>query len=884
MTILRRLRLWVRWRRYESGLGEELESHRAELQRGLEQQGMSAADAARESRRRMGNMTLAREDARQIWIWRWLDAAVQDVRYALRTFRRHAAFSIAAIVTLALGIGANSAIYAIVDGAILRPLPYDHPDRLVHVRFHNRLTGRNSDGMAPRDFLDWRERNTVFDNLALEAGGPLTLEGSAEPEQLSAAHVTSGFFDVLRAKPLYGRTFTAGDEEPGSDHVAILSYDFWQSRFGGSPDVVGRTLTCREGRYRVIIGILPAGFSYPAGRRPTPLFVPLSFDSEDRQYGVEQSMGASALGRLRDGVTLPQAEAALTELQSALDTHHAGFDRGYAVVELAPLLDTYVSDARTWMLLLLGAVACVLLIACANVANLFIAHGAARVRELTIRGALGAGRGRIAGQLLIETMVIAAFGGAAGLVLGRLTLNLLRTSLPTSIPRAGNITLDVHVVAVMAAVVIATGLVCGIFPAFHASRLDLVDGLKRGGGHSTTGDPTRQRARYGLAWSEITLATLLLATAGLLITSFARVLTVDKGFDPSGIVSFDIRLPWIPGQSVDAASARAKTELAAILAAVRARPGLNASLNVNGGGPFEGGFMTVPFLRAGESLSSTGASPKQLVLQRISDRFFEMLHVPTRAGRALEASDSQDSERVVVVNEVAVKELWGGRNPIGDRIQIDRILYQVVGVVGDMRYVGPATDPRPQAFVPYGQSYAGSGALLVRSRTPQNLIPVVKAAVWSVDPTLPLAAIRTADEFFDRATAERRFNMELISVFALLALAIAATGVYGVLAFVMNQRTREIGIRLALGAQPASVVAALARGAGVVIVAGLVSGLAASWLLSHTIRGFLFEVQPDDPLVLGAAAATIALIAALAAWLPARRAAKLDPLTVLRAE
>lgn len=882
VNVLRRLRLWARWRQFDADLREELELHRAEVQYALEQQGIRARDAARESRRRMGNLTLARDDAREIWMWRWLDELRQDLRYAMRTFRRYPSFALAALVTLALGVGANSAIYAIVDGAILRPLPYDHADRLVHVRLRNRSSGRVSDGMGPRDFLDWRERNTVFESLAMTAGGRLTLESAGEPQQVSPSYVTSGFFKVFHVEPLYGRTFTTHDEEPGNDHVVILSNEFWRQRFGRSPTAIGRTLRFREGSYQ-IVGVLPAGFSYPAGRHPAPLFVPLSFDAEDRQYGVSQSMGGSALGRLRGGVTLAQGDEALTRLQSALDLHHVGFDRGYAAVELMPLLDVYVADARNWMLLLLGAVACVLLIACANVANLFIAHGAERVRELTIRGALGAARGRIARQLLIETMAIAALGGAAGLVLGRMTLSVLRSSLPASIPRANSIALDLRVVAVMAVVVIATGVICGVLPAFQASRLDLVDGLQRAGGHSAAVSPSRQRPRYVLAWSEIALATLLLAVAGLLITSFARVLSVDKGFDPSGVVAFDVSMPWIRGLSVDAASARVKTQLASILAAVRARPGLEASLNVGGGGPFEGGFTTYPFLRAGENAASMDPS-KRLVVQRVSDGFLEMLRVPLLAGRSIEATDNAASTPVVVINEAAVTQLWGGRNPIGDRIQIERSTYQVVGLVGNIRYIGPTIDPKPQAFVPYQQSYAYGGTLLVRSLTNQHPIPVVKAAVRSVDSTLPITDIRTADEQFNLSTAARRFNMELLSVFAFLALAIAATGVYGVLAFVTHQRTREIGIRLALGARPGSVVATLARDAAIVTVAGITAGVAASVGLSHTIESFLFEVEPGNPAVLGAAAATIALTALLAAWLPARRAAALDPLTVLRAE
>ena len=881
MNVLRWLRLWGRHHGDDETLREELEFHRAEIQRALEEGGMNPKDAVLDSRRRMGNMTLAREDARQVWIWRWLDHFWQDARYASRAFRRSPSFSIAAFVTLALGIGVNAAIYSIVDAAILRPLPYTRPDRLVSVRLDNRLTGFQTTGMMPRDFLDWRERNSVFRSIAATGGAPLTLEGG-DPERLLAARVTSEFFDVFDVKPLFGRTFTVQDEEPANGQVVILSNEFWRQRFGGAPGAIGRTLTCLEGSYQ-IVGVLPANFSYPAGRRPTAMFVPMTFDSQDRQYGVAQSLGAAVVGRLRDDVAVAQAQSAMTQLQSALDQHHVGFNRGYSVVELIPLLNVYVSSARSWMLLLLGAVACVLLIACANVANLFIAHAAARVHELTIRGALGAGRRRIAAQLMIETLVIAGAGGVAGILLGWLTLNLLRTSLPSSIPRAISIGLDARVLGVMSLAVIATGLICGILPAFQASRLDLVEGLKQAGGHSATAARAPQRTRYTLAWSEVTLATLLLVGAGLLIVSFARLLNVPKGFDPTGVMSFEISFPQMRGQSVDAASAHARAEFAAILAAVRTRPGLEAALDVTGSAPFEGGYTQVPFVRAGDT-PPTGKGFKLLGLQRVSDGFLEMLRVPIRSGRSLAPSDTATSNPVVVVNEAAVKELWDGRSPLGDRIRINKALYEVVGVAGDIRYRGPATPPVPEAFVPYLQSYVAGGPLLVRARAREDVIPLVKAAVWSVDPTLPITDIRTADELFDLATAERRFNMELISVFALLALAIAATGVYGVLAFAMNQRRREIGIRLALGAQPASVVAALVRSAGFVIAAGIASGLGAAWALSRTVQSFLFEVNPRDPLLLAGVATTIAIVATAAAWLPARRAASVDPLTVLRTE
>lgn len=882
MNILRRLRLWIRWGRFDSDMREELEFHRAAIQRALEAQGASRADAVRESRRRMGNGTLACEDARQVWIAQGLDGVRHDVRYALRTFRRDWVFSIAALLTLALGIGANSAIVSIVDAAVLRPLPYTRPDRLVHVRLHNRINGRQTDGMTPRDFLEWRTRNRVFAHLAMTAGALLTLE-DGQPERLFASAVTSGFFETLGVRPLHGRSFSENDEEPGADRIVILSYGFWQARFGGSPHAIGRSLVFDDGKY-TIVGILPKTFSYPAGREQCSLFIPMVFDQSDRQSGVVQSMGGSVVARLRDDVSVAQAQAAMTELQSALDRQHVSMNKGYSVVQLQPLLDMYVAFARRWMLALLGAVACVLLIACANVANLFIVRAMARARELTVRGALGASRGRIARQLVVETLTLSMLGGLGGLALGRLTLRLLRASMPTAIPRYLSITLDARVVAIMAVIVTVTGLVCSSAPAWIASRIDLVAGLKQGDSSTATASRRYQGLRFGLVWSEVALATLLLCGAGLLIASFARLITIDKGFDPAGVVTFDLTLRNAHGQTVQAASERAKAELNSILAAVRARGGIEASLNVTGSAPFEGGYTTVPFVRADETSPNEKSAAKELLLQRVSDGFLEMLRVPLLGGRFIKASDTESSTPVVVVNEAAAKAFWGGHNPIGDRLRINQGVYQVVGVAGDMRYVGPEYASRPQAFVPYRQSYAASSTLIVRAGGQQGVVPLVKAAVWSIDPALPITHVRTADEWFDLSIADQRFNMELLSLFALLAVVIAATGVYGVLAFAMNQRRREIGIRLALGAQPASVVAALVRAASAVIVAGILAGVAGSLLLSRTIQSFVFEISPRDPWVLGGVGVVIGLIALLAAWLPARRAAAVDPLTVLRAE
>ena len=466
-----------------------------------------------------------------------LETLWQDVRYGARMLRRSPGFAAAAILTFALGIGANTAIFSIVDAAILRPLPYDEPDRIVNVRQHNPQTGRQTDGMMPRDFLDWRERTDLFEHMALIGGGAFTLVGDGEPEEIRVNRVTEGFFEMMRVQPMFGRAFTRADEEPGRERVAILSHAFWKTRLGAAPDVIGRPLRLNGQPYE-IVGVLPERFVYPAGaRRPTPVFLPFTFTGEDRQRGVIQSMTFGPTLRLKDGKTREEVEAALSQLQAAADPRKLAFNKGYTRVELTPLIEEYVGTARSWMLMLLGAVALVLLIACANVANLVLAHGTARVRELTVRGALGASRWRIARQLLAESLLLASVGAAAGLAVAWWGIGVLRSALPPGIPRASTIGMDLRVLAFTAAAAIATGLVCGLFPALQGSRLDLTTGMKEGSGAS--GGTAGRRVRHVLAWVEVALAVMLLVGAGLFISSFARVLRVDYGFDARGVTTID---------------------------------------------------------------------------------------------------------------------------------------------------------------------------------------------------------------------------------------------------------------------------------------------------------------------------------------------------------
>ena len=844
-------------------LGEAIDAHMAA--------GMTPEAATRAARAEMGSAAAVKDYVRDVGWETRLETVLQDVRYALRILRRSPGFAAAAILTFALGIGANTAIFSIVDAAVLRPLPYDEPDRLVTITIHNPGTGKKTTGMMPRDFLDWRERGKVLEQLTLVAGGSRTLLGAGEPEDLSITRVTAGFFEMLRTTPLHGRLFTPADETPATGRIVVLGHSFWVSRFAASPAVIGTTLHL-NGEAHEIVGVLPRDFQYPAGtRRPSPLFLPLVFTAEDRQYGVAQSMAFSPRARLRRGVTIAQAEAALTRLQESLDGAHAGFNKGFSRVELTPLIDGYIGTARPWMLTLLGAVGLVLLIACANVANLIIAHSTTRGRELTLRAALGATRWRVARQLLAESLVLSAIGAAAGVALAWWGLGLLKAAMPGSIPRAGNIALDLRVLAFSGVLAIGTGILCGLLPAFHGSRVDIVNGLKNGAG--ATPGRAQRRLRYGLVWAEVALTVILLVGAALFIASFARLLRVDEGFDTRGTFVVTVSLPRgaTPDQHL--------VQYPAMLAAVRTVPGVQASLIKNSGGPYAGGYTTFPVIIPGQPVRTDEA---QIRFRHVSTEFFEVLRVPVVRGRGLTSEDM--TAAVAVINEAAARAYWAGREPLGERIEIQKIQYEIVGIARDMRYMGPAAPPAPEVFLPYERVKFGGGTFIVRPAGDATAaMASVKAAIWSVNPVLPIE-IRTAEELFGQATAARRFNTLLMTIFGALALVIAATGIYGVIAFVVGQRTREIGVRVALGAQHNEVIALFVRQGASVLTLGIAAGLVGAWMSAKTVSSYLFEVQPRDPYVFGAVAAILMTVGLLACWIPARRAARVDPLIALRAE
>jgi predicted permease len=796
---------------------------------------------------------------------------LRDLIYGLRILRRSPGFAAAAILTFALGIGANTAIFSIVDAAVLRPLPYDASDRLVSITLHNTITGRKTTGAMPRDFLDWRTGNEAFSDVALIAGGLYTLLGAGEPEEIRIVRVTAGYFEMLHTAPALGRTFTDEDERPEGTRVAIISHDFWRTRFDASPDVIGRVLRL-DGEPFEIVGVLPARFQYPVGAvAQSRVFLPFLFSAADRQRGTPQSMGFNPTARLKDGVTVAQAEAAMSRLQATLDTSHATANKGYTRVELKPLLDDYIGDARPWMLTLLASVGLVLVIACANVANLVLAYGTTRVRELTVRRALGATRGRIVRQLMSETLLLALLGAGAGLAMAWWSLGLLGAALPPSIPRAGSIGLDARVFLFTTTTAILTGLACGLLPAFVGSSTDVVSGLKDGA-PGTGASRTGHRARLTLAWVEIALAVVIVAGAGLFIKSFVRLLQVDQGFDASGVASMRISGPRNAEPAVN------RRFVLDALDAVRGVPGVEAAVTESGG-PYAGGYSTFPVRIAGRPRASEDES---IHFRKVSAGFLELLRVPLLRGRGFSIDDTAQSPPVAMINEMAVRRYLDDREPIGQRIEIQNTTFEIVGVVANMRYGSPGSPPVPEAYLPYEQTARSGGTIVFRAAP--AAIPAIKAAIWKLNPSQPISNLQTSDETFGRGTAVRRFNMVLMTVFAVLALVIAATGIYGVMAFVVGQRTREVGVRLALGASPSAVIGLFLRQGAAVVITGLTVGIIATWWLARGVQSFLYEIDARDPVVFAIVLAVLAVVALAACWLSARKAGRIDPLAALRAE
>ncbi len=798
---------------------------------------------------------------------------VQDLRYALRTLRRAPGFTLVAVLTLALGIGANTAIFSVVYAVLLNPLPYPNADRLVAI-----WGARGADRQiltAYTDVEDWRAGNHTFEEIGVMRGMSVNLTGGETPDRLGGEFITAEALSVLGAVPALGRMFTPEETAPGTDAaVTVISDRMWRTRLGGDPAVVGRTLLL-NGRPTVVIGVLGRGFESPFGGA-TDLWLPVTAIPSgpvNFQRGVRNVW---AVGRLKAGVELADGQRDLSAISARLATDYPASNTDIGATVLS-LRDQVAGELRPALLTLLAAVVLVLLVACANVANLQLARGLARRQELSLRAALGADRGRLFRQLFTESLVLSLIGGAAGVGLALLTVSSIVAAVPGGLPTTAPVGVNRAVLLFSLGVTLLAAVSFGLAPAWYGLRSSLGSGLKpRGGGTSGGIDP-----RSVLVVGELGLCLVLLIGAGLLLRSLGRMQQVHPGFEPRNLLTFQFRLPAVKYREPDQLTGF----FSAALAEVRQVPGVTSAALVQAT-PMSGNWSSTSYLVDGKAAPPPGQEP---VAQRnvVSDGYFQTMEIPVLAGREFDSHDRMGSLPVAIVNAELARREWQGEPPLGKRIREvgDSLSYTVVGVVGGARQLNLGEIVGPQLYRPVLQvPFLFSNIVARTVGDPLALLPAVRAAIWAVDRDQPVWGISSMEQLLERSTGRLRFTMRLTAGFALLALVLAGVGVYGVISYLVTQRTRDVGIRLAVGATPTQAVAPIMRHGIRLTLLATVLGLAAAAGGTRLLSGQLFGVEPTDPATYGVVALGLATVAVLASWLPARRAARTDPMIVLRGE
>jgi predicted permease len=808
-----------------------------------------------------------------------MDLLQRDVRYAMRALLRTPAFTIAATLALALGIGATTAILSVVNGVLLRPLPYADSDRLVVVMHKDR------NPVSPANMIDWRAQTRSFTDLAAAEYWTPNLTATDNPEQVNGLRLTSGMLPMLGVSPLLGRVFSPDEDVPGREHVAVIGYGLWQRRFAGDAHIIGHTLSL-DGDQFTVIGVMPESFQFaPFWATRAEIWAPMAFGERASSRGGNS---LRVFGRLKPGVTLAQARADLGAVTARLDREYPGTNRD---VTVQTLKHKVVGDVQTPLLVLLGAVGFVLLIACANVAHMLLARASSRQKELAIRAALGATRDRIVRQLLAESVLLAAIGGAAGLVLAMWGVRALVAASPAIIPRIATITIDGRMLLFTTLITAGTAILFGLVPALRAARVDLA-GTFRDGDRGSTNGHGRNRLRSALVMSEFALALVLLVGAGLMIRSFAALQHVDPGFDPRNVLTMTVS----PKGTKEADSSVRPAFFAEALARIRAIPGVESASYINHL-PITGDQWGFAFDVEGTPKSKPGEAPTA-TYRVVFPGYFHTMHIPILRGRDINDADGADAQRVVVINEYMAKTYWPGQDPIGKRLSTFGLPWvTIVGVVKNTVREQWAAAPEEEFFFPYYQtSFATSTAghfsaltLVARASCragsecdPASLSAPVVNAVRAIDRNMPISTVSTMSSAVAGATAESRFYLVLLSAFAVIAVVLASVGIYGVMSYSVSRRTHEIGIRIALGAEPHIVRRFIVLQGMTLAAVGAAAGVLAALALTRLMSGLLFGVGATDPVTFVVVLATLGGIALAASYLPARRATRIDPLVALR--
>jgi putative ABC transport system permease protein len=881
-TLCSRIRGWFTRARVDQDFDQELSSHLEMLTSENVKQGMSPDKAKRAAQMRLGGVTQLKETNRELRGLPMLETFLQDVRYALRMLRKNPGFTSIVILTLALGIGANTAIFSVVYAVLLKPLPYANAGQLVNV-FETRLQdGIQKSGWSYESFKELREQNTVFSEVAGFAQHQLTLTGSGEPSVVTTSVVTPEFFTVFGAKPLAGRTFSPEDGNRGAAPVVILNENLWRDVFGADPKILGSSIQLDKKSFTVI-GIMPAAFRFPRLTVSEQLWIPLAqdplfgswMDQRDRHW-------LPVTGRLKPDVSPARAQAELEAITARLAKEFPAQNGGWSAT-MTPLQEDITGNVRPALLVLLGAAGLVLLIACANIANLLLTRATSRAREIAIRSALGAGRMRIIRQLLSETVVLGLLGGLLGILLAYWGVRGLSSLLPTNMPRANEIHVDAFVLIFALLLSIVASVVFGLAPALFAANTNLQTTLREGSGRSGE-SATRRRARSLLATAEIAIAMVLLVAAGLVLRSFSKLISVNPGFEVKHMVKAEVSLPRFQ-YSTPQQWANFSTDL---LTRIQAHPGMQDSA-VGLPLPIAHPNVNVTFDIVGNPLQSQGASQTASYVSA-SPEYFRVMGIPLVAGRFFNRYDIMSAPRVTLISKAMARIYFPNQDPIGRQLTFafhgDKpIPREIVGIVGDVRDMSLGREPGPMMYVPNAQAPFWGAVLIVKSNlSASDVAAVIRAEVAKMDKDLPVTDVASMPDIMEASVAQPRFRTFLLGLFAAIALVLAATGIFGVVSYSVSCRTHEIGIRVALGASRGAILRMVLRETMTLTLVGLAIGVPCALAASRLVGRMLFGVSATDPATLAGVAFVLAAVAILAGYAPARRAMCVDPVVALRQE